>query len=301
MKEFQFLTFSKRAEDNLPIFSIFFIIYLIGILANSAIIAVVSLDHQLHTPMYIFLCNLSFVDTCYTTITIPKLLDMLLSSNNTMTFIQCFTQMCFFWMTGGIEDILLFTMAYDRYVAICNPLHYHQIFSKVNLMRLIAAIWVFGFLNSLFVTISASYMSFCNTTTVPQFFCDAKALTTISCTIAEVFYVAICLELLLFGVCPFLCSLMSYLKIIGVIFKINSKEGRMKAFSTCSSHLSVLLIYFGTGLPVYLKPPSDHVDVLDEIFSVFYTTVTPVLNPLIYSLRNKEVKMALFKLFKIKS
>ncbi|XP_018427283.1 PREDICTED: olfactory receptor 5V1-like [Nanorana parkeri] len=290
---FHFLTFSKRVEDNLLIFSVFLIIYLLGVLANSVIIAIVALHRHLHTPMYTFLCNLSFVDICYTTVTIPKLLDMLLSGNNTMTFLQCFVQMHFYWMSGGIEDILLFTMAYDRYVAICSPLHYHRIFTKGNLTRLIVVIWASGFLNSVFVTISASYMSFCNSTTVNQFFCDAKALTKISCTIAEVFYIAICLELFLFGLCPFLCSLMSYLKIISVILKIQSKEGRMKAFSTCSSHLCVLLIYFGTGLPVYLKPLSDHADVLDQIFSVFYTTVTPLLNPLIYSLRNKEVKMAL--------
>ncbi|KAM9305409.1 olfactory receptor 2K2-like [Gastrophryne carolinensis] len=264
--------------------------------ANALIITVVCVNNHLQTPLYTFLCNLSFVDICYTTVTVPKLLDMLLSGNNTMTFTQCFIQMYFYWTAGGAEDILLFTMAYDRYVAICDPLHYHRIFSKINIRRIIITIWTTGCLNSLFVTVSASYMSFCDSFRIPQFFCDAKALTKISCTITKVFYIIICLELLLFGLFPGLCSLLSYVKIMKIILKMNSKEMRSKAFSTCSAHLSVLLTYYGTGLPVYFKPPMYQTDMLDQFFSVVYTSVTPMLNPLIYSLRNKEVKKALLNL-----
>ncbi|KAM9305408.1 olfactory receptor 1A1-like [Gastrophryne carolinensis] len=245
--------------------------------------------------MYQLLCNLSLVDICYTTTTIPKLLNMLLTGRSSVTFTQCFTQMYFYWMAGATGDLVLVTMAYDRYVAICDPLHYHRVFSKKNMIRLITSMWTAGSLNSLCVTIAASYMSFCHSAVVPQFYCDARGLVKISCNITEAFYVVICIELFLFGLCPLFCSLFSYIKVFGVILKMRSKE-RSKAFSTCSSHISVLLIYYGTSLPMYFRPPTDQSDVLDKIFSVVYTAVTPMLNPLIYSFRNKEVKKALLGL-----
>ncbi|XP_056392666.1 olfactory receptor 1-like [Hyla sarda] len=218
-----------------------------------------------------------------------------------MSFTQCFSQMYFYWMSSGIEDTLLFTMAFDRYVAICKPLHYHLVFSRKNYLKVIAGIWISGCLNSLSVTVSAVHMNFCQSNTILQFFCDAKALANIACAITDAFYAVIYFNLFLLGLCPCVFSLSSYVKIIRVILSIKSKGGRRKAFSTCSSHLSVLLLYYGTGLPVYLSPSSNHTTVLAQTFSVFYTMVTPMLNPLIYSLRNEEVKKALLKLISHKT
>ncbi|KAM9305407.1 olfactory receptor 1M1-like [Gastrophryne carolinensis] len=219
--------------------------------------------------------------------TIPRLKYMLLTGKNLVIFTECFVQMYFFWMAGVIEDLILFAMAYDRYVAICSPLHYNNILSKRNIVRLIIAVWTAGPLNSLFVTISASYMSFCDSATVPQFYCDVKGLMNISCGITEAFYIMVCIQMFLFGLSTFFCSLISYIKIIRVILKMKSKEGS-KAFSTCSSHVSILLLFYGTSLPIYLRTPALHTDILDQILSVVYTAVTPMLNPLIYSFRTKE-------------
>ncbi|XP_063788977.1 olfactory receptor 1E16-like [Pseudophryne corroboree] len=280
------------------VFIVFLLLYLTGLLVNSAIITVIFMDKHLHTPMYLFLCNLSLIDLCYTTVTIPKLLYMLLSGNYTVSFTQCFTQMYFIWESASTEDVILVIMAYDRYVAICKPLHYHRMFNRKLCVQLSAAIWLTGCLNSLVVTLSASKMYFCNSYIIHQYFCDAKSLMKISCKNKELLYIVICIQLLLFGFCPFLVTLKSYIKIVSAILKIKSRDGRRKAFSTCSSHLIVLTIFYGTGTSVYMMPLNDHYKVLEMVFTVLYTAVTPMLNPLIYSLQNKDVKKAMKRCIK---
>ncbi|XP_040211515.1 olfactory receptor 2M4-like [Rana temporaria] len=274
----------------------FFFIYLIGMFMNVAIIAVIYLDHHLHTPMYLFLWNLSLVDICYTTVTIPKLLHILLSGNNEISFTQCFIQMYFFFMVDTAEVTVLFIMAYDRYAAICHPLDYHQMLNKKICILLMMAIWTGGSVNSSFITSSILKIIFCSSVTIHQFFCDAKALVNISCGGTEVFYIVLYAECLVFGLLSVVCNLMSYVKIIRVVLHIKSKDGRIKAFSTCSSHLTVMAIYYGSAISVYMTPPSDRYDLLEQILTMFYTTVVPMLNPLIYSLRNKEIKSYLRKL-----
>ncbi|XP_063788975.1 olfactory receptor 1-like [Pseudophryne corroboree] len=293
LPEFFIVAFSTFSAYKSYLFTVFLLIYLIALLANSAIITVIYIDQHLHTPMYLFLCNLSLLDLCYTTVTLPKLLYMLLSGNYTVSFIQCFTQMYFYWESVSTEVVLLFTMAYDRYVAICNPLHYHRIFNRKLCVELTAAIWVTGCLNSLLILIAATHMTFCNSYIINQFFCDAKSLMKLACTHKEEFSIVIYVEVFVFGISPFFISLTSYIKIISTILNIKSRDGRKKAFSTCSSHLTVLTIFYGTAITVYLMPPSDHNKVLELIFTVLYTVVTPMLNPLIYSLQNKDVKRAL--------
>ncbi|XP_072273065.1 olfactory receptor 10A7-like [Pyxicephalus adspersus] len=298
MLEFHILPFFMKVENKLYIFNIvfFFVIYFIGILINLTIIAVICLDLHLHTPMYLFLCNLSIIDICYTTIIIPKLLYILISGNNTISSTQCFTQIYFFFLAATNEDVIIFVMAYDRYVAICHPLNYHRILNKKICILIIMVIWISGAVNSSLMTSSSLKMVFCSSVTIHQFFCDDKALINISCGGNEMFYIVLYADCLVFALWPVMCNLISYVKIIGVILRIKSKDGRSKAFSTCSSHLTVMVIYYGSASSVYLIPPSDRYKLLEQILTLFYTTVVPILNPLIYSVRNKKVKSSLCKL-----
>ncbi|XP_073491272.1 olfactory receptor 2L3-like [Aquarana catesbeiana] len=292
------LPFFMKTDHKLFVFSAvyFFFIYLIGILVNIVIIAVICLDPHLHTPMYLFLCNLSVIDISYTTVTIPKLLYILLSGNNSVPFTQCLIQIYFIVVADSAETTILFIMAYDRYVAICHPLHYHHILNKKVCIILIMIIWIGGNVNSSLLTRSTLQIIFCSSVTIHQIFCDAKALINKACGGTEMFYIVFFVDFLVFAVCPVMCNLISYLKIIRAIQHIKSKDGRRKAFSTCSSHLTVMAIYYGSALSVYMTLPSDRYDLLEQILTMFYTTVVPLLNPLIYSLRNKEVKSSLQKL-----
>ncbi|XP_072272978.1 olfactory receptor 5B12-like [Pyxicephalus adspersus] len=296
--EFHIVPFFMKANNKLFICStvFFFLIYIFGILVNSVIITVICLDIHLHTPMYLFLCNLSVVDMCYTTVTVPKLLYILLSGNNTVPLMQCFIQIYFFFIAASAEITILFIMAYDRYVAICCPLYYHTILNKKTCILFLTATWVCAFFNSSLFTNSTLKLFFCSSVTIHQFFCDAKALINISCSGRDMFYIVVYANCFILGFIPIVCNLMSYVKIIRVILQIKSKDGRSKAFSTCSSHLTVMVIYYGSGLSVYLIPQSDRFGLLEQILTVFYTTVVPMMNPLIYSLRNSEVKRSLKKL-----
>ncbi|XP_063788913.1 olfactory receptor 1496-like [Pseudophryne corroboree] len=294
--EFHIVPFSMKAGDGPVIFCVFFIIFLFGVLVNTVIITVICLGSQLHTPMYLFLCNLSFVDICYTTVTLPKLLDILRSGNNTLSFTQCLTQMYFFFIAASSEVILLFVMGYDRYIAICHPLHYHQILSKKVCILLVAMIWLCAGVNSILWVVSIRKMSFCHSVTIHQFFCEAKALSNISCSGLKMFYIITFVNIVLFGVCPMFINVMSYKKIITVILHIKTREGKIKAFSTCSSHLTVMSLYYVFGTIVYIIPTSDQLNFLDQIMTVLYTTVIPMVNPLVYSLRNHETRRAIQRL-----
>ncbi|XP_018427480.1 PREDICTED: olfactory receptor 1F12-like [Nanorana parkeri] len=293
-KEFYILPFSMKSRFIPLYLALFSLIYVFGVFTNAFIIFVIFSSKHLHTPMYYFICNLSIVDIFYTTITVPKLLYMIISRNTTVSYRECFTQMYFYFLDASAEDILILTMAFDRYVAICHPLHYHLILNKKNCIFLVAGIWLVGSFNSFVITFQASNRTFCHSNIIHQFFCDGKALMNIACAGLNYMYTIIYIEILMFGFLPFFCSLMSYIKIIKVVLQINSREGRKKAFSTCSSHLIVIVMYYTTAVSVYMMPK--YSVVLEQICSVIYTMVTPMINPLIYSLRNNEVKMALKKL-----
>ncbi|KAM4675833.1 olfactory receptor 5V1-like [Discoglossus pictus] len=290
---FQILGFSNSPGKQYGRFFLFFLIYLSGMLGNIIIIIVTWVDLHLNTPMYFFLRNLSFVDICYISVTLPKLMTIFLTGNNSISFIPCFVQLHFFTTMGCTEVVLLTSMAYDRYVAICNPLRYSIVMSRGKCNKFVFGSWIFGFLNSLLVTVFASRLSFCGSKKIQQLFCDIKSLLKISCSDTSGFQIIIYLEVLFAGLFPFLLSLTSYIQIISSILKVESREGRKKSFSTCTSHLTVLLIFYGTIFSMYIRPPSEHLEELDQIFSVLYVAVTPMLNPLIYSLRNQLVKKAL--------
>ncbi|KAE8619156.1 hypothetical protein XENTR_v10009643 [Xenopus tropicalis] len=288
-----FLAFHKDGQKERFLSIVFFFIYGIGVIGNLIIITVIYLDSHLHTPMYFFLCTLAFVDICYPTVTLPKLMDILLSGNNSITFIQCFTQMYFFLAFAGVEVTLLSSMAYDRYVAICKPLRYHIIMNRRVCVLGIVGTWIFGFINSALLTCLASKLSICGSNKIKQFFCDVKAVADISCD-RTTFYNSIYVEIFTLGLTTFSINIISYINIIRNILRIKSKHGRQKTFSTCTSHFTVLIIFYGSIFWMYMRPPSESED-LDPVFSVLYVGVTPMLNPLIYSLRNKDVKNALVR------
>ncbi|KAE8619163.1 hypothetical protein XENTR_v10009650 [Xenopus tropicalis] len=272
--------------------------YLSGVVGNLVILTSIYNDVQLHTPMYFFLCNLAFVDISFPTTILPKLIDILLSGNNSITFIQCFTQMYFFAVFAVIEVFVLSSMAYDRYVAICKPLRYHLIMNKRVCVLLIGGTWISGFVNASLFADLACNMPFCQTNKINQLFCDAKALAEISCD-ATKFYILIYVENVLFGLIPFSLNLISYINIIHNILQIKSRHGRKKTFSTCTSHLTVLMLFYGAVAGMYMSPPSKS-DIVEPVLSLLYTVVTPMLNPFIYSLRNKEVKVAVSRLLQRK-
>ncbi|KAG8550995.1 hypothetical protein GDO81_023924 [Engystomops pustulosus] len=296
----QIVPFLSKSENTPFIFASLLAIYIVGLIINMVIITVICTDHRLHNPMYLFLCNLSIIDVCFSTVIVPKAIHMLITGNNKVSFTQCFTQFFFYVLFGTTEDTLLFTMAYDRYLAICRPLHYHQVLSRRTCLGIIAGIWSSACMNSLLVTTQASKLTFCSSIKIHHLFCDFKALFKISCGGLENFFNLVYFEILILGVCPFLFSLISYVKIITIILNIKSQVGRRKVFSTCSSHLTVLLLYYTTASSVILAPTSKYSDTLEQSCSVLYTTVTPMLNPLIYTLRNKEVTGAIQRLIKSK-
>ncbi|XP_073414849.1 olfactory receptor 5V1-like [Dendrobates tinctorius] len=288
------LTFSTLASNRSILSVIFTLIYLTGVMVNFTIVIVIYWDRHLHTPMYLFLSNLSFIDICYTTTTVPNLIHMLRSGNYKLSFIQCFAQLYVFSHVVTTEDLLLFIMAYDRYVAICNPLRYHSILSKKNCILFMTAIWVFGGFNSILATLTTSIVPMCYSNTIAQFFCELKAFAKISCPNAG-FQLLAYMEVIC-GVSLFLTSIISYIKVIIVILHIRSKDGRRKAFSTCSSHLIVLSMYYGAWTSEYIMPPFRQTQVFELTLSIWYAAITPMLNPLIYSVRNKDVKRALLKM-----
>ncbi|XP_075687718.1 olfactory receptor 1A1-like [Rhinoderma darwinii] len=290
VKYFYVLPFSEETKNKPLISTFFFFIYVVGVLVNSSIIAVICLEVQLHKPMYLFICNLSIVDIFYTSVTVPKLLHILLSGNYIVSSSQCYTQLYFFIVVASAEETLLFVMAYDRYVAICIPLYYHRILSRRNCTLITLGIWASAVLNALLYTLSTLYMSSCHSNIIHQFFCDAKSLTKITCTTTQMFFIVTGIEIVLFAFIPFMCTFISYVKIFSVIFQMKSKESRKKAFSTCSSHVTVMSVYYGSFLAGYLIPA--YSDVLDLVFNVVYATITPMINPLIYSLQNSNVQTA---------
>lgn len=297
--QFYLTSFTVYPEAMPYIFSFFLVLYLVGVLANFVIIKVTVQENNLHTPMYFFLSNLSTVDICYITVTLPKLMDILLTRKHSISFMQCYSQLYFFLFLASTEITLLSSMAFDRYVAICRPLHYQTIMSKKNCLYMLGGTWMSGLGNSTCVTLYVSQLPFCLSNTIEHFYCEIKAIAKIAC-IDRVLNVLIFVDTFLFGVCPFLLSLISYAKIIAIILKIRSNEGRKKAFSTCTSHLIILLIFYGTIICMYMGSPSDLENIQDLIFSVLFAAVTPVLNPLIYSLRNAEMRTAIVTNMKIK-
>ncbi|XP_075404295.1 olfactory receptor 8H1-like [Tenrec ecaudatus] len=283
-------------ELRLVLFHLFLLIYLVTVLGNAGMILIIRLDLQLHTPMYFFLSHLSFIDVSYSSVFTPKTLENLIASTKHISFVGCLAQMYFFVYLGDTEFLLLSAMAYDRYVAICKPLLYPVIMSPSLCCSLLIASYLIGFSESLVIVMSMSTLRFCDSNVVHHFFCDTTPILALSCTDTHDTETMI----FILGGSTLVVSLItisvSYASILSTILKIKSTSGKQKAFSTCASHLLGVTIFYGTTIFTYLKPRSSYSLGKDQVASVFYTIVIPMLNPLIYSLRNKEVKKAVIRL-----
>ncbi|XP_069888008.1 olfactory receptor 8H1-like [Dipodomys merriami] len=286
---------TDSAEMQLALSVLLLLIYMITALGNLGMIIIICLDLQLHTPMYFFLIHLSFIDLSYSSVITPKTLADLLTSTKSISFLGCFTQLYLFVLFGGSEISLLSAMAYDRYVAICNPLQYPVIMSSRLCWALLAGSYMVGFVDCFFIVLSIVRLPFCNSNVIHHFFCDVFPILALSChdsyTTQIIVYICGSSNLLL-SIIPMSWS---YMSILSTILKIKSTSGKQKAFSTCASHLLGVTIFYGTTAFTYLKPRKSYSLGKDQVASVFYTIVIPMLNPLIYSLRNKEVKNAFFR------
>ncbi|XP_030654401.1 olfactory receptor 1F1 isoform X1 [Nomascus leucogenys] len=295
VSEFLLLGLSRQPQQQHLLFVLFLTMYLATVLGNLLIILAVSTDSRLHTPMYFFLSNLSFVDICFSSTTIPKMLANHILGTQTISFCGCLTQMYFVFMFVDMDNFLLAVMAYDRFVAVCHPLHYTAKMTHQLCALLVAGSWVVANLNVLLHTLLMARLSFCADNAIPHFFCDVTPLLKLSCSDTHLNEVIILSEGALVMITPFLCILASYMHITCTVLRVPSTKGRWKAFSTCGSHLAVVLLFYGTIIAVYFNPVSSHSAEKDTTATVLYTVVTPMLNPFIYSLRNRYLKGALRK------
>nr|XP_020769460.1 olfactory receptor-like protein OLF4 [Odocoileus virginianus texanus] len=297
ISQFLLLGLSKEAELQSFIFGLFLSMYLITVFGNLLIILAVSSDSHLHTPMYFFLSNLSFVDICFTSTTIPKMLWNIQNKSKGITYEGCITQMYFYILFAELDDILLTVMAYDRYVAICHPLHYMVIMSPHLCVLLVLISWVLISLYSLLHSLMMLRLSFCPEMQIPHFFCELSQVVQLASSDNFINNIMMYFSAVLMGVGPFAGILYSYSKIVSCICKITSAQGKYKAFSTCVSHLLVVSLFYFTALGVYLSSAVTHTSHSSTIASVMYTVVTPMLNPFIYSLRNQDIKGALNRFY----
>ncbi|XP_028359936.1 olfactory receptor 10AG1-like [Phyllostomus discolor] len=296
MMEFVLLGFSDIPNIWWILFGIFLVIYLTILMCNSIVILITKIDPALQTPMYFFLSNFSFLEICYVTVTIPRMLMDLLSQKGNISLLACATQMCFVLMFGGSECLLLTVMAYDRYVAICNPLHYTVVMNQKVCVQLVIASWVSAVPVVIGQTWQIFSLPFCGSNTINHFFCDLPPVLKLACGDTFVNEIAVYIVAVVFVTVPFLLIVVSYGKIISNILKLSSARGKSKAFSTCSSHLIVVILFYGTATITYLQPKPNESEGIGKLISLFYTILIPTLNPIIYTLRNKDIMVALKKL-----
>ncbi|XP_036271758.1 olfactory receptor 1361-like [Pipistrellus kuhlii] len=295
VSEFVLLGLSEHPREEQVLLGLSCSLYLIGCLGNLLTILAIVSDPHLHSPMYFFLSNLSLLDVCFTSTTIPKMLLNHLCGLSTISSSACLVQMYFFIAFGAADSMLLSAMAYDRYLAICRPLHYMKIMSMPLCSLLVVVPWILANIFSMVQTTLMTRLSF-YTSRIPHFFCDINTLIKLSCSDTHVNEM---LVLVLVGsgvLVPFVCILASYTPIAVAVWKVPSTQGKWKAFSTCSSHLCVVSLFYGTVIGVYFNPLSTPTTHRDMTATVMYTMVTPMLNPFIYSLRNRDLRRALWKL-----
>ncbi|XP_004408447.1 PREDICTED: olfactory receptor-like protein OLF4 [Odobenus rosmarus divergens] len=293
ISKFHLLGLSEDPELQPLIFGLFLCMYLITVLGNLLIILAVSSDSHLHTPMYFLLANLSFADICFTSTTIPKILWNIQTQSKVITYTGCITQIYFLILFAGSEIFLLSVMAYDRFVAICHPLHYTVIMNPQLCGLLVLVSWIMSLLNSLLHSLMMLRLSFCTHFQISHFFCELNQMIQLACSDTFLNNLVMYFAAVLLCGGPFAGILYSYSKILSAICRISSAQGKYKAFSTCASHLSVVSLFYCTLLGVYLSSAAPQIPHLGTVVSVMYTVVTPMLNPFIYSLRNKDIKRAL--------
>ncbi|XP_036782107.2 olfactory receptor-like protein OLF3 [Manis pentadactyla] len=296
VREFILLGLSSDWDTQVCLFVLFLVMYLATVLGNFLIVLLIRLDSRLHTPMYFFLSNLSLVDVSYATSIVPQMLVHLLAEHKAIHFVSCAAQLFFSLALGGIEFVLLAVMAYDRYVAVCDPLRYSVIMHGGLCARLATTSWVSGSVNSLMQTAITFQLPMCTYKRIDHISCEILAVLRLACVDTSSNEVAIMVSSIILLMTPFCLVLLSYIQIISTILKIQSTEGRRKAFHTCASHLTVVALCYGMTIFTYIQPRSSPSVLQEKLISVFYAILMPVLNPMIYTLRNKEVKGAWQKL-----
>ncbi|XP_052612853.1 olfactory receptor 1468 [Peromyscus californicus insignis] len=293
ISQFLLLGLPIPQEQQQLFYALFLAMCLTIILGNLIIIILILLDSHLHTPMYLFLSNLSFSDLCFSSVTMPKLLQTMQSQVPSIPYAGCLAQLYFYLYFADLESFLLVVMAYDRYVAICFPLHYTSIMSPKLCVSLVVLSWVLTTFHAMLHTLLVARLSFCKNNVIPHFFCDISPLLKLSCSDTHVNELVIFIMGGLVIVIPFFLIVVSYARIVSSILKVPSVRGIHKVFSTCGSHLSVVSLFYGTIIGLYLCPSASNSTVKETIMAMMYTVVTPMLNPFIYSLRNREMKGAL--------
>uniref|UniRef100_A0A8D1RIQ8 Olfactory receptor n=1 Tax=Sus scrofa TaxID=9823 RepID=A0A8D1RIQ8_PIG len=291
--EFVFLGLSQDPQTQVLLFVLFLILYLLTVLGNLLIIVLIHTDSKLHTPMYFFLSNLSFADVCFSTTTVPQVLVHFLVKEKTISFAGCATQIVVLLLVGCSECVLLAVMSYDRYVAVCKPLRYATVMTRQACLQLAVGSWASGALVSLVDTTFTFQLPYQGRNVINHYFCEPPALLKLASADtheAETAIVAMGVAILL---APVSLILVSYGNIISTVVQMQSGAGRLKAFSTCGSHLTVVVLFYGSAIFAYMRPNAKTMNERDKVISVFYSAVTPMLNPIIYSLRNKDVKGAL--------
>ncbi|CAO2636328.1 Olfactory receptor 12D1 [Lemmus lemmus] len=294
--DFVLLGFHEVPGLHLLFFSVLTIIYVSIITGNMLIVVVVVSSQRLHTPMYFFLGNLACLDICYSTVTVPKMLENFLSTSKAISFLGCITQLHFFHFLGTTESLLLAVMAFDRFVAICKPLHYSVIMIRQLCILMAITIWTIAFLHALLHSVMTSRLRFCGSNHIHHFFCDVKPLLELACGNTELNLWLLNTVTGTVASVPFFLTFLSYFYIITSVARVPSAQGKRKALTTCSSHLSIVFLFYITVFATYLKPPSSSHSSGAVVAAVMYTLVTPTLNPFIYSLRNKDVKSSLRKI-----
>ncbi|XP_077601464.1 olfactory receptor 10AG1-like, partial [Crocuta crocuta] len=294
--EFVLLGFSDIPNLHWVLFGIFLVIYLTILMCNSIIILITRIDSALQTPMYFFLSNFSFLEICYVTVTMPRMLMDLSTQKGTISFFACVAQMFFFLTFGSLECLLLTVMAYDRYVAICNPLHYPLIMNPRKCVQLVTISWVSDIPFVIGQTCQIFSLPFCGSNIINHFFCDIPPILKLACGDTFVNELVVYVVAVVIVMLPFLLIVVSYGKIICSIRKLSSAKGRAKAFATCSSHLVVVVLFYGMATINYTQLKSKQSEGAGKLISLFFTVLIPTLNPIIYTLRNKDIMAALRKL-----
>ncbi|XP_036895908.1 olfactory receptor 10A3 [Sturnira hondurensis] len=297
--EFILLGFSNFPELQEQLFGVFLVVYLVTLIGNAMIIVIISLEQSLHIPMYLFILNLSVVDVSFNAVIMPEMLVVLSTEKSTITLSGCFAQMYFLLLFGGTECFLLGTMAYDRFAAICHPLSYPMIMNKSVFMKLVMFSWVSGIMVATVQTSWVFSFPFCGPREINHLFCETPPVLELACADTFWFEIYAFTGTILIVMVPFSLILLSYFRILFAILKMPSNTGR-QAFSTCASHLTSVTLFYGTANMTYLQPKSGYSPETKKLMSLAYTLLTPLLNPLIYSLRNSEMKRALMKLWRRK-
>ncbi|KAM9061250.1 olfactory receptor 11G2-like [Sarcophilus harrisii] len=296
VNEFVLLGFPGSWEIQIFLFSLFSVTYILTLIGNMSIICAVSLDQRLHTPMYILLANFSFLEIWYVTSTVPNMLANFLSDNKIISFTGCFLQFYFFFSMGTTETFFLSAMAYDRYLAICRPLHYPTIMTTHLCTGLVIFGWSCGFVLFLIPVVLISQLSYCGPNIIDHFVCDPVPLMALSCSKAHTTKLIYSTFNTIFMIGTFIFILISYALVIISVLRIPSAAGKHKIFSTCASHLAVVILFFGSVMMMYVRSGSEQPVGFQKVVTLFYSVVTPLINPLIYSLRNKDMKAALRKI-----